>query len=167
MNILQRRALATLLCAGIALPSAALAAYTPGTNDQMTVRDAANVGHVVNAQSYIGTQSATFNAGCTAAAPPTVTSFGTGNTVVAYTTSCTIEINVGTSNSGAGTITLPAAPHGWFCPTEDVTTVSATVYIQKENAYTTTTCVIQNYSDAAATHAMVDSDILLVHAFAF
>lgn len=99
---------------------------------------------------------------------PTISSgFGTAASVAIQNGTTAFLISVGTSNTGQGVIGLPTAAHGWVCWVVDKDTTSATVFVTKQINYSTTSCTVQNYSDAAATHAWVDNDILAVSAFAF
>lgn len=95
--------------------------------------------------------------------PPTIASgFGTSPSIASGTQPSSFTINVGTSNTGTGVLTLPAAPMGWSCTATDKTTTSANVAVTKVVPTSVTSVTFQNYSDVMATHAWVDSDILNV-----
>jgi hypothetical protein len=93
--------------------------------------------------------------------------FGTSAAVVTTNGTAAFTINVGTSNTGTGILTLPTATHNWACSATDITTTSATVFITKVVPTSSTSVTFQNYSDAAATHDWVDSDVLEVQCSAY
>lgn len=98
---------------------------------------------------------------------PTISSgFGTGASIPSNGGAgpASFTINVGTGGTATnGVIGLPTAPHGWSCgqPT-DVTTASATVFMTRQIASTTTSATIANFNTAGAQAAWVASDILQV-----
>lgn len=99
---------------------------------------------------------------------PTVSSgFGTGASVTTNNGTAAFLINVGTTNTGTGVLSLPAASTGWACNATDTTTTSATVLLTKVAPTSTTSVTFQNYDDTGATHAWVDSDILEVNCFGY
>ena len=95
------------------------------------------------------------------ATPPTIASgFGTSPSVVVSNGTLAFTVNVGTSNTGTGVLTFPAAAHGWACHVNDITTKSTTVASTQVTATGATSLTVQNYSDVMGTHAWVDSDVL-------
>jgi hypothetical protein len=81
-------------------------------------------------------------------------SISTGNSTIAF------DINVGTAPTAGGcTVTMPAATTRWNCSVEDYTTISASVFKQKQTSSSTTSVVFQNYSTAAAATAPTANDI--------
>lgn len=99
---------------------------------------------------------------------PTISSgFGTGAAIAISNGTLSFLIGVGTSNTGAGVVGLPTARTGWVCAVTDVSATSANVFVTKQTAYSTTSCSVQNYTTAAATHAWVDNDVLAITATAF
>jgi hypothetical protein len=72
-------------------------------------------------------------------------------------------IDVGTTPTSACTITLPQATSGWNCQATDISTNSATVFLQKQSGGTATTAVITNYSDAAIVQNYTAHDVLQVN----
>jgi hypothetical protein len=95
------------------------------------------------------------------ATPPTIASgFGTSPSVVASNGTLAFTVNVGTSNTGTGVLTMPTAAHGWACHINDITTKSTTVASTQVTVTTTTSVTVQNYSDVMGTHDWVDSDVL-------
>lgn len=88
---------------------------------------------IMNAPIYYATQLASNT-------PPTISSgFGTGPSVTASNGTWTFRINVGTGGTASsGVIGLPAATTGWNCQVTDITTNSASVFITKQTASTTT-----------------------------
>lgn len=158
--------------AALSLLAPALAfgqAYTPNANDTLWVNAPTHERETVNAKTYIKTQANAANNLCTSTAPTIGTTFGTADSVVHFSSACALSINIGTSNTGTGVITLPAAPHGWICTAVDITTTATTQAQIKQIATgsSTTACALQNYSDVAVAHAMTDSDILYVTATPF
>ncbi len=88
---------------------------------------------------------------------------GSGASIVANNGTAAFEVNVGTSNTGACSITLPTATTGWACYATDVTTTSVSVSQTKQSGLGGVTSVtLQNYTDVSATGAWVDSDKLIV-----
>jgi hypothetical protein len=74
---------------------------------------------------------------------PTIASgFGTGATIVASSTAA-FAVTVGTA-SPSGTITFPAAPHGWAVACQDVT--SASTVFSQQSASTSTSITVTGYS---------------------
>jgi hypothetical protein len=97
---------------------------------------------------------------------PTIAGAGCGGSAASITSNngtAAFKVNVGTSNTGTCTITLPTAATDWVCFADDTTTTSASVFITKvipTSGHLTTEVTLQNYTDAAATGDWTDSDIL-------
>jgi hypothetical protein len=90
---------------------------------------------------------------------------GSGASITSNNGTAAFKINVGTSNTGTCTITLPTAGTDWVCFADDITTTSTSVFITKivpTSGHLTTEVTLQNYTDAAATGDWTDSDILEV-----
>lgn len=102
-----------------------------------------------------------------ATSPAIASGFGTMPSVITPNGTAAFTINVGTSNTGTGVLTMPAAPHGWSCTATDTTTTSTTVAQTKVVPTSVTSVTFQNYSDVAAAHAWVDSDVLTVSCFPY
>jgi hypothetical protein len=102
-------------------------------------------------------------------ATPTISSgFGTSPSIANNNGTAAFTINVGTGGTAtSGVIGLPTATTGWNCQATDITTNSATVFITKQTASTTTTATIGNFNTSAAAAAWAASDILRVSCFAF
>lgn len=100
---------------------------------------------------------------------PTISSgFGTSPSIVASNGTAAFTINVGTGGTAnSGVIALPTATTGWAVACADVTTQSATVYLTKQTAFSTTTATIGNFDAAGAAAAWVASNILVCQATAF
>lgn len=97
-------------------------------------------------------------------ATPTISSgFGTSPSVTAgYATAFRVNVGTGgTANSGVIALGITAT-NGWNCTCADLTTQSATVFLCKQTASSTTTATIGNFNTAGAAAAWVDSDILAV-----
>ena len=63
---------------------------------------------------------------------------------------------------------MPAASTGWNCSVNDMTTVSTTVFVQKQTgAISTTSVTFQNFSDVAAATAPSASDVYHVVCMAY
>jgi len=103
-------------------------------------------------------------------AAPTVsgTGLGTSPSIVASSTAA-MDIEVGTTPAAASfTITFGlVATNGWVCTGNDITTQSTTVAQLKQVGGTTTTALMENFSDVMAAHAMVASDHLRVSCIAY
>lgn len=102
------------------------------------------------------------------ATAPTISSgFGTSPTISVNNGTASFRINVGTGGTAStGVIGLPTSTTGWNCFCDDMTTTSATVFMCKQTASTTTTASIAQFTTAAIAGAWVASDILLVSCFA-
>ena len=100
---------------------------------------------------------------------PTISSgFGTSPSVTANNGTAAFRINVGTGGTAtSGVIGLPTAANGWNCYATDITTNSASVFLTKQTASTTTTATLGNFNTSAAATAWTASDILAVSCFAF
>ena len=101
---------------------------------------------------------------------PTVSSgFGTSPSITTGTGTFAFSVNVGTGGSASsGVIALGAtANNGWSCKCDDVTTKSATVFVTKQTATSTTTCTVGNYNTSGAAAAWAASDILVCQAMAY
>ena len=102
-------------------------------------------------------------------ATPTISSgFGTAPSVTAGK-AYAFRVNVGTGGTASsGVIALgTTATNGWNCTCTDVTTKSATVFLCKQTADTTTTATVTNYDAAGAAAAWAASDILAVSCVGF
>ena len=115
----------------------------------------------------LGGQDYYRSSGVTAA--PTISSgFGTSPVVVASKGSAAFTINVGTGGvATSGVIGLPIAATGWSVHCADVTTQSATVFVTKQTATSTTTATVGNFDAAGLAAAWVASDVLVCHATAY
>lgn len=103
------------------------------------------------------------------ATAPTISSgFGTSPSIASNNGTAAFTVNVGTGGvATSGVIGLPAATTGWNVNCTDITTNSATVFITKQTASTTTTATIGNFNTSAAAAAWVASDILRCVAMAY
>lgn len=89
----------------------------------------------------------------------------TGASIASNNGTAAFKVNVGTTNSGACTITMPTATTDWVCSATDITTTSTTVSQTKSvptSGHLTTEITLQNYTDVSGTHAWVDSDVIAV-----
>lgn len=98
---------------------------------------------------------------------PSVAASGCGTAGASITASngtAAFKVNVGTTNSGTCTITMPTAKTDWLCSATDITTTSTTVSQTKSvpGGTPATQIVLQNYTDISGTHAWVDNDIIAV-----
>ncbi len=89
---------------------------------------------------------------------------GSGASISTNNGTAAFKVNVGTSNTGPCTVTMPAAATDWVCFASDNTTRSANVFITlvKPGGTPATQISLQNYTTAAATHAWTDSDVIQV-----
>jgi hypothetical protein len=104
------------------------------------------------------------------AAHPTISSgFGTSPTVAHQNGSFAFEINVGTGGTASsGVIAFnTAAGDGWAVNCTDISTQSATVFLTKQTASSTTTATVTNYNTSGAAAAWAASDLLVCQATAF
>jgi len=97
---------------------------------------------------------------------PTIAAGGCGGaaaSIIANNGTGAFKIGVGTTPGSACTITMPAATTGWNCHADDITTQSASVFVQKQTgAESTTSVTITNFNTSAAATAYVASDVLKV-----
>jgi len=102
---------------------------------------------------------------------PTIAGAGCGGSaasIPATNGNFTFNINVGTApTSGGCTVTMPAATTGWNCSVNDFTTISTSVFVQKQTASSTTSVTFQNYSDVAVATAPTANDIYHVSCQAY
>lgn len=100
---------------------------------------------------------------------PTISSgFGTTPSIVANNGTAAFTINVGTGGTAStGVIGLPAATTGWHVDCQNTSTNTATVFVTKQTASTTTTATIGNYDAAGAAAAWVASNVLVCAAMAY
>jgi len=102
-----------------------------------------------------------------ATAPTIASGFGTSAAIVHSNGTAAFALNVGTSNTGNGVLTLPTAANGWTCDATDITTTGPNQLVTKQTASSATSATLQNYTDAGATHAWTDSDVLYVKCLAY
>jgi hypothetical protein len=100
---------------------------------------------------------------------PTISSgFGTSPSISANNGTGAFRVSVGTGGAASsGVIGLPKAETGWHCTANNITTNTATVFMTKQTASTTTTVTIGNFNTSGAPAAWAASDTLLVSCFAF
>lgn len=92
---------------------------------------------------------------------PTISSgFGTSPSIASSNGTAAFTVNVGSTASASGVIALPTAVNGWVCDCQDITTTSATTFITKQTASSTTTCTIGNFTTAGASGNWTANDIL-------
>jgi hypothetical protein len=104
----------------------------------------------------------------TSATAPTISSgFGTSPSIVNNNGTATFTINVGTGGTAtSGVIGLPAATNGWRVTCDDLTTQSASVFITKQTASSTTTATVTQFNTSGVATAWAASDILTCDAWA-
>ena len=146
----------------------------PGATSGSSVLSASATGGTLDISGpvdIVGTLQApsiTMNHVLISATAPTIASgFGSGAAVSNNNGTVAFLINVGTSNTGTGIITMPAANTGWNCWFNDITTKSANQAQTLQTASTSTSVTVQNYTDVMGTHVWTDSDILQVSCFAY
>jgi hypothetical protein len=100
---------------------------------------------------------------------PTISSgFGTSPSVVTANGTAAFTVNVGTGGvATSGVLTLPAATTGWALDVRNLSSNTATVFLTKQTATTTTTATIGCYDAAGVASAWAASDILLITAYAY
>src|SRR5437588_993980 len=115
-----------------------------------------------------GTLQVNGKAAVSPAAPTISSGFGTSPSITASNGTITFEVNVGTGGTAtSGVIGLPAATTGWNCAATDITTNSATVFLTKQTASTTTTATFGNFNTSGAAAAWAASDKLRISCFAY
>lgn len=99
---------------------------------------------------------------------PTISSgFGAGAAITGVGT-LAFTLDVGTGGAAtSGVIGLPAATTGWALHVQNLTANTATVFLTKQTATTTTTATIGNYDAAGAAAAWTASNILLITAIGY
>lgn len=71
------------------------------------------------------------------------------------------QVTVASGNTGVGTFTtMPTAAHGWVCQASDETTTSASVFMTKQTADTTSTVSFANYTNAGVVAPWTAGDVL-------
>lgn len=102
---------------------------------------------------------------------PTITGAGCGGSAASIPSAngtVAFTINVGTAPASSGcTVTLPTATTGWNCSVNDFTTISTSVFVQKQTASTTGSATFVNYSSVAVATAPSASDIYHVQCSAY
>jgi hypothetical protein len=100
---------------------------------------------------------------------PTISSgFGSGASIPHNNGTAAFTISVGTGGSASsGVIGLPAAPDGWACHADDLTTQSTSVAQTVQTASSTTSATLTQYSDVKVATAWAANDILSVSCFAY
>jgi hypothetical protein len=103
-----------------------------------------------------------------AAATPTISSgFGASPSITTSNGPSAFTITVGSGGTASnGVIGLPMASHGWNCSCTDITTNSATVFICKQTATSTTSATIDNFNNAAGSAPWKAGDTLSVSCLA-
>lgn len=121
---------------------------------------------LVSPAYYNGTGAGVLTISSTA---PTISSgFGSSPSIAANNGSAAFTVNVGTGGAAsAGVVGLPTATTGWRVSCDDVTTKSATVFVTRQTATSTTTATIGNFNTAGAAAAWVASDVLVCSATAY
>lgn len=103
-----------------------------------------------------------------ATAPSISSGFGSTPSIASNNGTAAFTINVGTGGTAqTGVIGLPTATTGWRVNCDDVTTKSATVYLTKQTATSTTSATIGLFDAAGAAAAWAASDILVCDATAY
>ena len=99
-------------------------------------------------------------------APVISSGFGTTPSIAAHNGTAAFRINVGTGGSAStGVIGLPTATTGWNCYAQNLSSNTASVFLTKQTASSTTAATIGNYDAAGAAAAWTASDILAVSCF--
>lgn len=115
-----------------------------------------------------GTNLTLTSLAASATAPTIASGFGTSPSITANNGTAAFQIQVGTGGTAtSGTLTMPAAAHGWECDAQDINTVSATVFQTKQISSATTVAGFANYNTSGAQAAWGAGDNLLVKCLAF
>jgi hypothetical protein len=101
-------------------------------------------------------------------APPSIASgFGTSPSITSNG-SASFLLTIGTGGTAnTGTLTMPAASHGWVCNPTDITNTTTNVFVTKQTGYSTTSVTFTQFNNAAVITAWAANDQLLVNCMAF
>lgn len=132
-----------------------LGTNTGGTTDTFSCSIAATSNNITVAYNING------HLADSATAPTISSGFGTSASISDNNGSASFTINVGTGGTATnGVIGFSTAPNNWIVHCDDVTTQSATVFVVKQIAASTTTATIANFNTSGAQAAWVASDSL-------
>lgn len=99
---------------------------------------------------------------------PTISSgFGTTPSISSNNGTGAFQVTIGNPTGSSGVIGLPTATTGWRCNADDLTTQSATVYLTKQTASSTSSATMGNFDAAGAAQNWVAADVLVVSCMAF
>ena len=142
--------------------------YTCTANATATLMTCSNSATFTNgtviAGSFQATNTFNLNGKLLAASnSPTIAAAGCGGAAASVANvngTAAFDVNVGTTpTSGGCTVTMPTASAGWTCDVNDFTTLSSSVFVQKQTASTTTSILLQNFTTAGAAGAPTASDV--------
>jgi len=109
------------------------------------------------------TGSINFSTMLITAALPTIAANGCGGAaaaIVSANSTAAFDIDVGTTPTSAGcTVTMPTASDDWHCWVSDYTTITATVFMQRQTAGSTNSITLANYNSGVSKAAPVAHDI--------
>ncbi len=93
---------------------------------------------------------------------------GSGASIPNSNGTVAFQVNVGTSNTGTCTVTMPGAHTNWVCSATDITNTSTAVSQTKAKPGGTpaTQITLQNYTDISGTGAWTDSDVIAISCWA-
>lgn len=118
---------------------------------------------VLTALNLLGTYSMFGNVLLSNISPSISSGFGTSPSIVDSVGSASFRLKIGTGGTvSSGTVGLPSATHSWVCFATDVTTTSATVFITKMTASTSTSATFTNFNTSGAAAAWAANDVLYV-----
>lgn len=104
----------------------------------------------------------------TTEAPSAPSACGTSPSISANNGTAAFRVTVGTGGTAnTCTWTMPTSITGWNCFVTDITTRSATVFLQKQTAGTATSVTVGNFDAAGAAAAFTASDVLAVSCFSY
>lgn len=147
------------LVAALSVANAVAQTYNPTSNDTLRLNSGGNGGSA-QTPNFFAAVAAAVGGGvsCAATAPVVGTGFGTNAAITASTAVCTFQLAVGSTASSNGTITLPAAVHGWHCSADDLTTKTNAIFSTAETATTTNVVTLDGYQVNGAVGNWVAND---------
>ena len=99
---------------------------------------------------------------------PTIASgFGTSPSISNANGTAAFVLTVGSSPNDTGTITMPAAAHGWACDAQDESTVNSTVFMTREVGNSTTSVTFDQFNSSGVVQNWAAGDLLVIKCTAF
>lgn len=130
--------------------------------------DSGYAGIVSNLSQFTGSFSTGAAMVISNTAPTIASGFGSTPSIVASNGTAAFTINVGGGGvATSGVLTMPAATTGWMITVANTSANTATVFLTKQTAFSTTSVTIGNYDAAGAAAAWTANNVLVCSALAF